>query len=114
MSMEEFWPLYLGEHLNPFNRRLHFIGTTAAIVLLAAAAAMRRWEPAAAAPVVAYGLAWYGHFFHERNRPATFRHPVLSLLADLRMYGLILSGRLDAELLLLMPRLKGLRQKSGT
>uniref|UniRef100_M8C0N8 Uncharacterized protein n=1 Tax=Aegilops tauschii TaxID=37682 RepID=M8C0N8_AEGTA len=41
------------------------------------------------------------------NRPATFGHPVWSLLCDYRMFALILTGRIDAELarLRIHPRL---------
>lgn len=50
------------------------------------------------APVLGYGMAWYSHFFVEGNRPATFGHPVWSFLCDYRMFALILTGRIDAEL----------------
>ena len=53
-------------------------------------------------PVLAYGFAWSGHFLIEKNRPATFRHPWLSLLGDHKMAALMLLGRMDAE----MERLK--------
>ena len=47
--------------------------------------------------MVAYGFAWSGHFLVEHNRPATFRHPWLSLLGDHKMAWLALNGRLIAE-----------------
>jgi hypothetical protein len=108
-GLDEFWPYYVSQHLNRTNRRLHFAGTSAAFVLLALAAGARSWPLAAAAPVAAYGLAWIGHFFFEKNSPATLRRPLLSLRADFRMYALTWSGELDAEILRLAPDLKRLR-----
>lgn len=108
-TLDEFWPYYVSQHLNRTNRRLHFAGTSAALVLPALAAGARSWPLLAAAPVSAYGLAWIGHFFFEKNRPATFRHPLLSLRADFRMYALTWSGELDAEILRLTSELKRLR-----
>ena len=94
---DEFWPQYLREHARPLTRRLHFAGTSLGLLCLAGAALLGEPRLVAAAPVVAYGFAWTGHFFVERNRPATFRHPVLSLLGDFRMYGLMWAGRMDGE-----------------
>jgi hypothetical protein len=44
--------------------------------------------------VVGYGLAWVGHFFIEKNRPATFKHPLYSLLGDFVMFKDILVRRI--------------------
>ncbi len=39
-----------------------------------------------------------GHFFVEKNKPASFKYPLWSLCSDFRMFYLWLSGKLDAEL----------------
>jgi hypothetical protein len=89
----DFYPFYLGEHANRTSRRLHFTGTSIAAALSATALVTRRWWLLVAALVMGYALAWVGHFFFERNRPATFRHPIFSLMGDFRLWWEILSGK---------------------
>ncbi len=108
-SLDEFWPFYVSQHLNPGNRRLHFAGTTFGVLLAVLALVLRTPLFGAVAFIVAYGFAWVGHFGFERNRPATFQYPWLSFLADFRMYRLIATGRMDAEISRLAPELKRLR-----
>jgi hypothetical protein len=102
-TFEAFWPHYLGEHLHPVNRALHFVGTSLVygIVALAAASSIR-WL--VLAPFVGYGFAWVGHFLVERNRPATFTYPLWSLRGDFRMHARMLTGRLNADLSLIQAR----------
>jgi Predicted membrane protein len=89
----EFYPYYLDEHRNRVCRRLHFIGSTLVIliVLLAIVSGELRWLWLA--PVAGYGFAWVGHYVYEKNRPATFRHPLYSLMGDWVMYWQVLSGK---------------------
>jgi len=96
-SWDEFWRFYVCEHRDAGTRRLHFAGTLGAIVCLAAAALWQSLWLIFAAPVVAYGFAWVAHFAVERNTPATFRFPLRSLMADVRMFGLMCAGRMDDE-----------------
>jgi hypothetical protein len=96
-SYAAFWPLYLRDHRHPATRRLHVLGTLGGLGLLLAGLIAGPWWLAVLAPVFAYGLAWIGHFWIEHNRPATFRHPLWSLRADLHMVALFLRGRLKAE-----------------
>lgn len=96
-DFEDFWPFYVREHSDPTNRKLHFVGTTAAMGLLAAGVLTRKTWLLLAAPVVGYGFAWVGHFGFQKNKPATFQHPIWSFRADLRMWSMIAAGTMDAE-----------------
>ncbi|AHD15783.1 DUF962 domain-containing protein [Pseudomonas asiatica] len=94
-SFAEFYPYYLGEHSNPTCRRLHFVGTSLVIALLAYIIGSGKWLLLLALPVFGYGFAWVGHFFFEKNRPATFTHPLYSLIGDFVMFRDILLGKIS-------------------
>lgn len=93
-----FWPDYLREHSRPATRFFHAGATLVELVCLVGLIATRDWRWLVAGLLVAYGLAWFSHLALERNRPATFRHPFLSWLADHKMVFLLLTGRLGGEL----------------
>jgi len=93
-SFMDFYPFYLSEYANRTSRRLHFVGTSIAAVLLLAALATQRWWLVAAALIQGYGFAWVGHFFFERNKPATFTYPWFSLRGDWRLWWEILTGKI--------------------
>jgi hypothetical protein len=92
-TFREFYPFYLSEHANRTSRRLHFAGSCGVLAIVAAAIVARdaRWLLAALA--CGYGFAWIGHFFFEKNRPATFRHPFYSFAGDWVMFADILRGK---------------------
>ena len=92
-SFADFYPYYLSEHSNRTTRRLHFAGTLLVILTLLYALAARRWLLLALIPVFGYGFAWVGHFAFEKNRPATFKHPLYSLAGDFVMFKDMLTGR---------------------
>jgi hypothetical protein len=103
-SFEEFWPVYVRAHSHKTNRMLHFAGTTAALGSLAAGVLLLRPKLLVLAPLCGYGMAWIGHFFVEKNRPAAFGNPLWSLRADLVMWSKILSGTMDAEVARVLSR----------
>ena len=98
-SYADFWPFYLGEHAKPSTRAVHYVGSIASVAALILAFATRNWWLLLAVPFLGYGPAWFGHFFIEKNRPATFQAPVWSLISDYRMCGLFLTGRIGHELM---------------
>jgi hypothetical protein len=96
-TFEQFWDYYVGEHKQKATRILHFIGTTAAAACVVGGLTTKRRWLLLAAPVVGYGPAWIGHFFIEKNRPATFRYPLWSLQADCVMWWKTATGTMQAE-----------------
>jgi hypothetical protein len=97
-SFGAFWPHYLMAHQDPRCRRLHYVGSTGALLGIVLALVLLNPLWFVAGMIFAYGMAWTGHFAVERNRPATFGNPVWSLIGDIRMYLLWLSGRLEPQL----------------
>ncbi|MCJ0825441.1 DUF962 domain-containing protein [Luteimonas sp. 50] len=93
-SFREFYPFYLGEHSNRTSRRLHFIGSCGVLVLVVVAIVQRDPWWLLGALLCGYGFAWIGHFVFEKNRPATFRHPLYSFMGDWVMFKDILTGRI--------------------
>lgn len=94
-SFREFYPFYLGEHRNRTSRRLHVIGSAIVLLILALVIAqvLTPWW-LLSVPLVGYGFAWVGHFFFEHNKPATFKHPLYSLMGDWVMFKDVLTGKI--------------------
>jgi hypothetical protein len=93
-TFADFYPFYLSEHSNRSSRRLHFAGTSIALAcLLQALESLDPWWLLAAL-VAGYAFAWAGHFFFEKNRPATFSHPWYSLAGDWVMWRDMITGRI--------------------
>jgi len=93
-SFAEFYPFYLSEHSNRTTRRLHFVGTSLALLCLLELVMTRDLSWLILALVFGYGFAWFAHLLVEKNRPATFRHPLYSLMGDGRMFWEILTGKI--------------------
>jgi len=93
-SFSEFYPYYLSEHGDRLNRRLHFTGLLAALVILAIAIIFQKWVLLILLPIFGYGFSWIGHFFFERNKPATFKYPLYSIMGDIVMFKDILLGKI--------------------
>ena len=103
-SFAAFYPYYLLEHQQPLCRALHYIGSSLVLVVLAVIALTGQWSWFWLLFLVGYGFAWIGHFFVEHNRPATFKYPFYSLMADWVMLKDFLTGQLRPNLRKLHPK----------
>lgn len=95
---DDFWLHYLREHARPATRRLHYLGTSLAVAAGVIALVSQRLAWLWLMPVAGYAFAWVAHLAVEKNRPATFSHPLWSLIADFRMWLMWIGDRLDREL----------------
>ena len=93
-SFAEFYPFYLSEHENPVCRRLHFAGTSLGFACLIVAVITFSLWFVLAGLVLGYAFAWVGHFFFEKNRPATFKYPFYSFAGDWVMWKDIIVGKI--------------------
>ena len=93
-SYRDFWPFYLEQHSHVATRWLHtagiFLGLTVGMAFLKNGI----WWGILVGIASGYALAWFSHFFIEKNRPATFSYPLWSFVSDFRMAFLMLIGRL--------------------
>jgi len=92
-SLKEFYPHYLSEHRHTTSRVLHFIGTGLVILAFLTGFLFHDWRFFLAMPVLGYGFAWAGHFFFEKNKPATFKYPLYSLASDFILFYDLLNGK---------------------
>lgn len=85
-TLKQFYPFYLSQHQNKVCRNLHIIGTSIAIIFLIAFInsifSSIQWKYLLLALLSGYGFAWVGHFFFEKNKPATFKYPLFSFASD--------------------------------
>ena len=93
-SFAEFYPFYLNEHSRRTTRRLHFVGSGLSLFCLVLMVVSGDLWWFLAGLFCGYGFAWVGHFFFEKNRPATFQHPFYSFAGDWVMFKDILLGRI--------------------
>jgi hypothetical protein len=92
-SLRDFYPFYLSEHQNTTCRKLHFVGTGLVFVLLFRFFCDFNYLFLLAIPFTGYGFAWVGHFFFEKNKPATFQYPGYSLASDFILFFDLLKGK---------------------
>ena len=93
-TFADFYPFYLSQHGDRTCRRLHFVGTSLGLLALLHAFSTLNFWWVLAGVAAGYAFAWVGHFFFEKNRPATFTYPLYSFMGDWVMYSQIWRGRI--------------------
>ncbi|MCE0724529.1 MULTISPECIES: DUF962 domain-containing protein [Legionella] len=93
-SFNEFYPFYLREHKTVMCRRLHVLGTSLACLSFLFFLFTWSYLWLILMLMVGYGFSWIGHLVYEKNKPATFRYPLYSLVGDFVMLWQILRGKL--------------------
>jgi hypothetical protein len=88
----------LTEHQDAISRRLHFVGTGLFLVILFASLYTERYNMLQFVFLAEYDFSWVEHFFFEKNKPATFEYPLMSLVSDFIMFWHILTGQLPEQL----------------
>lgn len=94
---QNFYDFYLNEHQNMACRRLHFAGSSFGLLGLAKSIKDRSPTPLLKGIAAGYTCAWVGHFFFEKNKPASFKFPLKSFASDFRMYSDVLRGNLSLK-----------------
>jgi len=97
-AYQQFWRHYMHEHAHAGTRALHYAGTIIGLFGVTLAILTLTPGPALTGIVIAYLLAWSGHFFIEKNRPCAFAHPLWSFVSNMRMLHCWLTGEIDPEL----------------
>ena len=96
-AKQKFYDFYLDEHQNMACRRLHFAGSSFGLLGLAKSVQTGSAKPLLKGIAAGYACAWVGHFFFEKNKPASFKSPLKSFASDFRMYGDVLRGNLSLK-----------------
>jgi hypothetical protein len=99
----EYYPKYLLAHKNPINKSLHIFGNFLTVVFIAAVIFFSQINLLLLfllffTPFIVYFGAWPGHFWFEKNKPATFKvNPLLTKTCDWIMIWQLLTGKLKLD-----------------
>lgn len=93
-SLAEFYPYYLQEHQEGGCRASHLVGSFTVLLLLGWILSTGNFGMIWVCLLAGYGPAWFGHMVFEKNRPATFKHPLYSFASDWWMMKDIVTGRI--------------------
>ena len=94
ISFKEFYPFYLSHHSHPLTKIMHMSGVFLVVYIIIITIFTKELWLLLGIPIGGYGPSWIGHFFIEKNKPATFHYPLYSILGDFVMCKDLLTGKL--------------------
>jgi hypothetical protein len=101
MTFKEYYKHYLTLHQNKWNRRLHILGQLTTIAtfifityLIIKVINLLFFHYIVLFPSSFIPFAWSGHFFLEKNKPASFKNPWWAKRSDWVMLKDILIGKI--------------------
>jgi hypothetical protein len=97
-SFHDFWPMYLRAHASAGSRALHFAGLALSVATAAALLSCGMVFFLVLAIVPAQLGAYLGHKLSPRHDDVAADHPDWAALADVKMFALAATGRLETEL----------------
>lgn len=92
-NFKDFYDFYLTEHSNRWTRIFHFVGTFLIFVVIFYVIRSGKERFLWYIPIFGYGFAWFSHAVFEKNKPATFRYPLWSLISDFKMFFDLIMGK---------------------
>ena len=96
-NYHEFYRFYLTEHQNINSRRLHVLGSSIGLYCAVKTLTTGKVRYLGYGLLAGYSCAWVGHFFFEKNRPASFKQPLYSFISDWRMFYDVARGQLSLK-----------------
>ena len=93
-SFKDFYPYYLSEHKLKINKIMHAMGSLIGLSFLIYILVIEQYKFIPVSFLFGYAFAWIGHFFFEKNKPATFQYPLYSFIGDWVMLKDIILGKI--------------------
>jgi len=93
-SFDEFYDEYIKYHQNIWNRRIHLCGWIFAFLIFCWAIISQFYFAVFIAPLVGLLTIWFGHYWIEPTNTIEFKYPLLTALANIRMFISMLFGKL--------------------
>lgn len=93
-KISNYYPIYLSKHQNFYTKLFHLFGEIATLIYILWCFLTRNYLLLFFSPIIVYPLAWFSHFYFEKNKPATFnKNPLYTKFCNIRMSIDFIRGR---------------------